>query len=512
MRQGSERKGSGGIGPVWAGRVEALRQAGQMDDAIAILTARVADAPSDVTARVWLGETLLAANRPDLALDAFAGALRAGEPVSGALCGQGSALAALGRPAEAARAFSAAVGLDAQDARARYGLALLAFEAGDLEAAAAHVAWFGGAGPPPAVWLAARVALARGDLAGAATIVQRLALLPGLDQASRAEALLLEAEILDRQGAAARAFAAAAAGKAMQRALHAPRAAQHEAETAKLERLAAWFSTADPAPWTIPAPGAKDEAAGHVFLLGFPRSGTTLLEQALAGHSRVIALEEAPTLADHYQTFLASPEGFARLAKIGADDAQHWRDRYWASVRAHGVEPAGRILLDKAPAGTRNLPVIAKLFPKARVLFAIRDPRDVVLSCHMSAFQMNALTYAFTDLAETARCYAACMALAEIYRAVLPMALMEVRHEHLVADFGAGLDALSAFVGIDREPAMDGIARTAANRVIRTPSAARLRDGLSAERLGRWRAYAAELARVREVLAPWVARYGYPAV
>jgi hypothetical protein len=130
----------------------------------------------------------------------------------------------------------------------------------------------------------------------------------------------------------------------------------------------------------------------------------------------------------------------------------------------------------------------------------------------MNAFQMNALTYAFTDLAETARCYAACMALAEVYRAALPMTFMEVRHEHLVADFGAGLDALSAFLGIDREPAMEAIAHTAASRVIRTPSASRLRDGLSAERLGRWRAYAAELARVQEVLAPWVARFGYPTV
>ncbi|HEV7158311.1 MAG TPA: tetratricopeptide repeat protein, partial [Caulobacteraceae bacterium] len=182
MQQGSEGKGSGAAGPVWAGRVEALRRAGRMDDAIGILRARVRDAPSDISARVWLGETLLAANRPDLALEAFVGALRAGEPVSGALCGQGSALAALGRPAEAALAFSAAVGLDAEDAPARHGLALLAFEAGDVEAAAAHLARFAGAGPPPAVWLAARVALARGDLAGAAAIVQRLAALPDLDQ------------------------------------------------------------------------------------------------------------------------------------------------------------------------------------------------------------------------------------------------------------------------------------------------------------------------------------------
>ena len=171
------------------------------------------------------------------------------------------------------------------------------------------------------------------------------------------------------------------------------------------------------------AAGADPAVRGHAFLLGFPRSGTTLLEQALAGHPNVVALEEAPTLAEAYDAFLADAAGLARLARLTPAEADHWRAVYWREVAAHGVDPRGRVFLDKAPAGTLYLPLIAKLFPDAKLLFAIRDPRDVVLSCLRSSFQMNALTYAFTDLTEAARCYAACMDLADVYRRVLPISL-----------------------------------------------------------------------------------------
>jgi hypothetical protein len=66
---------------------------------------------------------------------------------------------------------------------------------------------------------------------------------------------------------------------------------------------------------------------------------------------------------------------------------------------------------------------VAKLFPNAKVLFAVRDPRDVVLSCFRNNFQLNAMTYAFTDLGEAAACYDACMAMAEVYCRVLPLGL-----------------------------------------------------------------------------------------
>ena len=321
----------------------------------------------------------------------------------------------------------------------------------------------------------------------------------------------MKAQVLDRIGEPAGAFAAAAEGKAIQRRLFAGRASAHEGETQKLERLAAWFAAADAGPWaSAPASGpVAGEADGHVFLVGFPRSGTTLLEQALAGHPRVVALEEAPTLADPYHAFLKSAAGLERLARLSADEARSWRAGYWNVVSQYGAATAGKVFLDKAPAETLSLPVIAKLFPGAKVLFASRDPRDVVLSCFLNGFQMNALTYAFTDLVETAACYGACMKLAGIYRDLLPLDLREVRYETLIGDFAGELASICGFVGLDFDPAMTDVAATSARRVVRTPSAAEVRSGLSRERAGRWRAYADELAPVAEALTPWIERFGY---
>jgi hypothetical protein len=246
-----------------------------------------------------------------------------------------------------------------------------------------------------------------------------------------------------------------------------------------------------------------------VFLVGFPRSGTTLLEQALAGHPRLAALEEAPTLAEPYDALMTGPEGLERLARLSAEEAARWRAAYWRIVDAGCPEARGRVFLDKAPAGTLSLPLVAKLFPDARVLFALRDPRDVALSCFRSSFQMNALTYAFTDLAETARCYAASMAMARVYRRVLPLTLMEVRYEQLVDAFAGELGRITGFLGLDLAPAMTDVAATARTRPVRTPSAPQVRAGLNRQGLGRWRAYAEQLAPIRPVLAPWVAAFGY---
>jgi hypothetical protein len=390
---------------------------------------------------------------------------------------------------------------------ARFTAAREAFERGELEQASALMA--GDSGRPGADWLAANIAAARGELDTARGLAETLAGRAGIGADARAQALLLLAAVLGRQGESARAFAAAGEAKAIQRRLFAARAASHESESHKLKRLGAWF--AGNSAWTpaSPPPPGPDDPAAHVFLVGFPRSGTTLLEQALAAHPAIAVLEEAPTFAEHYLAFLADDAGLARLAALGEDEAAQWRAAYWRSVRAHGAQPRGHVFVDKAPAATLYLPLVARLFPAARILFAVRDPRDVVLSCFFNLFAMNALTYAFTDLGEAAACYGACMELAELYRAKLPLAWREVRYEALVEDFAGELAAIAAFIGVQFDP---GMARVeGAGRRVRTPSGPQVRAGLNLEGLGRWRAFAPELEPAMPALIPWVRRYGYPA-
>ena len=396
-----------------------------------------------------------------------------------------------------------------QDTGARLDLALLRNRAGQVDQAsddcAAVLALV--PGHPGALWLSARLALDRGEAAAARASLDEVLARKDLSMTQRAETLLLAAEVHDALAAPAESFAAAAAGKGWQRTAFAATAAAHESETARYRRLAAWFGRLHdaPAPHAVPS--------GHVFLLGFPRSGTTLLEQVLAGHPGVSATEEAPTLTAHQRAYLADDAGCVRLGRLTAAETGQARAAYWQAVRVAGGTPPGergtQVYLDKAPAGTLWMPLIARLFPGARVLFAVRDPRDVVLSCLRTPFMMNAMTYEFTDLSAAAACYDACMAMAEVYRRVLPLAVMDVGHEDFVADPAAGLSAIGDFIGIDVDPGMLDVAATAAQRRVQTPSGRQLRQGLNARGVGRWRAFAGEMAPVMPILAPWVARFGY---
>ena len=417
-----------------------------------------------------------------------------------------------GRIDQAEAGFRRALALDPASIPARFGLASLLLDRGALHEAAAVAAQIAAeAGDRPDVlWLQARLAHGRGDASGARDVLTRLLRASRLTPAQRSEALLLLGLALGDLGESKEAFATASEGKQIQRGLYAAQAAAREGEVAKLRRLGMWLeTTADD--WGLSSPEVPNAAETHVFLLGFPRSGTTLLEQVLAAHPRVGTLEEAPTLAAAYQAFLSGPDACAALMTLSPEEAAAWACHYWKAVRDRGAETAGRLFVDKQPAGTLYLPIIARLFPQAKILFAIRDPRDVVLSCFRQPFQMNAMTYAFTDLAETAACYDSCMRLAEAARARLKLAWADVRHEALVEAFDAELLRILDFLGLEPCPGMTDFAQGAGTRTIRTPSAPQVRAGLNRRGLGRWRDYSDALAPVLSIVAPWVERFGYAA-
>jgi len=485
---------------------------GRLDEACALFERAVGLAPQDPAAWTSFASSLLVSRRPQAALEACDAGL-ARLPRSAALhCARARVLRSLGQIDAASAALRQALAIDPASSEARFDLALQAVEAGDWDGAAAVAGpLLAQPAPDPRIdWLAARIALGRGDLVTATERSARALDGGAMAPDQFAETALLIGEALDGLGRTGEAFQAFSRGKGALRAFYAERAASRESEVGKLQRLAAWFRAADAAPWRdAPAGVARSDVRAHAFLVGFPRSGTTLLEQALAGHSELVALEEPPTLAEAYDKFLAAPAGLARLAALTPREAEHWRGVYWRVVAECGAVVEGKVFLDKAPAGTLYLPLVAKLFPEAKVLFALRDPRDVVLSCFRQSFQMNALTYAFTDLAETARCYAAAMDLAGVYRDVLPIQPLEVRYERLIDDFEGELGRIAGLLGLELTPAMLDVAATAGRRAVRTPSAPQVRAGLNRQGIGRWRAYAAELAPVMPTLAPWLERLGY---
>ena len=420
---------------------------------------------------------------------------------------------AQGRLAEAAAGFRRALEAAPNSVPAKFALAQLLLDSGDLAGASVLADDIAADGPTTLelLWLKARLAMATASWEDARNLLQTLLSRPGLNELQTAEARLLLGLALGEIGDAGAAFDAAATGKALQRRYYARQAAARESEPHKLRRLKTWLDRHSESFGSAAASDGQGPAAQHVFLLGFPRSGTTLLEQLLAAHPQVRTLEEEPLLAGAYEAFLANEAACESLAKLSPDEAAAWAEHYWRSVAARVADVRGKLFVDKQPAGTLNLPIIARLFPRAKILFAIRDPRDVVLSCFRQSFQMNAMTYAFTDLRETADCYDACMTFAVLARARLPLDWADVRHEALIEDFEGELDRILHYLGLTRHDSMIDVAATANTRPIRTPSAMQVRAGLNRRGLGRWHQYVEALEPVFPTLAPWVERFGYAA-
>jgi hypothetical protein len=209
--------------------------------------------------------------------------------------------------------------------------------------------------------------------------------------------------------------------------------------------------------------------------------------------------------------FMANPAGLDRLSAAGPADLGRYRLAYWNRVRDLGPDVNGKVLIDKLPLNTMKLPLIATLFPTAKVLFALRDPRDVVLSCYRQRFRMNASMFEFLTLDGAALLYDRVMHLAELYRSKLTIDLHVHRYEDLVEDFDACMRAICAFTGVRWGEDMRDFAGRAGARSIATPSSAQVARGLYADAVGQWRAYRNELSPVLDLLRPWADKFGYPA-
>ena len=169
----------------------------------------------------------------------------------------------------------------------------------------------------------------------------------------------------------------------------------------------------------------------------------------------------------------------------------------------------GKLFVDKHPLNTLRLPVIARLFPDAKILFACRDPRDVVLSCFRHRFYMSAPIYELLSIEGAARYYDAVMQLMIRLTAALTLDTCLVRHEDLVTEFAREMKRICTYLGLDWVPAMGDFALRTKNRTVLTPSTAQLVRGLNTEGIGQCRRYREQLAPVLASLEPWVKRFYY---
>jgi Tfp pilus assembly protein PilF len=455
-----------------------LRKEGRLDEALAVLDQVVAAEPRHGAAWLERGYTLEALRNEAGARESYVRALGVDPQLAPALGRLADAAAKRGE-AQPARDFAMrALALAPHDPAATFALATLAIEARD-----------------------------------GAEAERRLAALLGtaIKGDDRTRALTLMGDALDRQGKVEAAFASYDAAQANFRAVYAAVLApgpERPSHRQYIETIAAQVAAAPPlaaAPTHEPVDG---EAATHVFLLGYPRSGTTLVENVLASAPGVVALEERDTLADTDDVLLMNDGTMADLDAMAAEQMAALRAAYWRQVRGYAGDVAGQHFVDMNPLGGIKLPIIARLFPQARILLMRRDPRDIMLSCYRINFTPSPAAWAFSDLEDAAHHYAALMALSELCRERLPLAFHEVRYDRLVSDFEGTVRAMADFVGLEWTEAFRRFDRTAQSRGVQTASATQVRRGLYDGR-GQWRRYAEQLAPTLPILVPWVERFGF---
>jgi tetratricopeptide (TPR) repeat protein len=226
-----------------------------------------------------------------------------------------------------------------------------------------------------------------------------------------------------------------------------------------------------------------------VFIVGMPRSGTSLVEQIAASHSRVFGAGELRNIGEAAKELGPVNTLWEQAAVRRVADSQ--------LERLRGLGGGVERVIDKLPDNIFMLGVIATLYPGARIIFCGRDPRDIGLSCFFQKFSAGLLTFSY-DLADCGRRIRETERIAAHWHRVLPLRCLDIQYESLVTDLEGESRRLIEFLGLAWEPACLDFHRT--KRTVQTASAWQVRQPLYNRSVGRWRHYERHLGPLLEEL------------
>ena len=264
-------------------------------------------------------------------------------------------------------------------------------------------------------------------------------------------------------------------------------------------------------PWN-PAVHVTDAHADPVFVVGFPRSGTTLLEQLLDAHPELVSFDEQPFL-QHLVRRLGADGGDVCEAINALSPARTAVERtaYFAEVAEAAPGAENQRAVDKNPLNMVRLPLLQNFFPRSRIILAVRHPCDVVLSCYMQNFRAPAFALTFETLESTAQMYDRVFTHWYTAAGQLQLPVLTWKYEDLVADTEGRARVLFDFLQLPWHDDLLAFTERAKDKgAIKTPSYTQVVEPVNARAVGRWQAYEAYFTpAVMAHLAPWIARFGY---
>jgi tetratricopeptide (TPR) repeat protein len=259
-----------------------------------------------------------------------------------------------------------------------------------------------------------------------------------------------------------------------------------------------------------PAIKAPEVHQAPVFLVGFPRSGTTLLDTILRSHPGIAVVEEKP-IVGAMNAHLGSLATAGFLANLNDTQITDLREVYYTALHSY-VDEADRhkVIIDKLPLNIIDVGLINRVFPDAKFILALRHPCDCVLSCFMQSFILNDAMSNFLTLQKSAALYDAVMTLWMQFNNKLDLAVNALKYEDLIQDLQGTVEPLLNFLALDWHDNLYNYQQTAMSRKkINTPSYNQVTENLYTGASGRWKNYQDQMKEEILLLKPWAKKFGY---
>ncbi|HLX94452.1 MAG TPA: sulfotransferase [Verrucomicrobiae bacterium] len=366
----------------------------------------------------------------------------------------------------------------------------------------------------PMLLVRARLHRLAGQLEEAEKILRSFVTRPEANGWVRAEGWYELGSTLDRQGRYDEAMKAFLEAKSVKLPVTAPPGINSRTAEAGMKQMVDFLSTGAMQHWREPD-GASPQRR-LALLCGHPRSGTTLLEQVLDSHPEIVSAEE--TQIFYEEAFVPftrglSPESISLmpiLESVSPERLRRAREDYFGCIeRFIGQAVGARLLIDKNPSLTSLLPAFIRVFPEARFLIAIRDPRDVCLSCFMQPlFPTTPSSSTYSSLEAAAAEYTSIMGLWQALKPHMPCPFLEVRYEEVTNNLEPVARRTLEFLGVPWDKRVLTFQQHT-RKLVRSPTYGDVKKPISRGAIGRWRHYQKYFEPHLEKLEPFVKAFGY---
>ncbi len=284
--------------------------------------------------------------------------------------------------------------------------------------------------------------------------------------------------------------------------------ANKEIFTELINKRIKYFSKLNFKEWEIEQ--KDDDLKDPIFLIGFPRSGTTLLDTILRSHPSINVLEEKPIVDKYIEKLDIKIDSNFDILKSSNSSLKKEMRNFYFGQRNKYLNDNKKVIIDKMPLNIIYVGEIIRYFPKAKFILALRHPNDCVLSCFMQNFLLNNAMANFLNIKDSAKMYNLVMKLWEIYKSKFSLDFHTIKYEDLISNFKGSVSNLLNFLDLSWYDEVSEFYKTSQKRgIIATPSYNQVSQPLYSKSIGRWKNYKNELIEGKQYLESWIKKYGY---